>query len=196
MWIKQSQSTAALRRVVIGPLANTSDDSAHTGTLSGSDFQVSKAGGSFATGSGTVTNLGNGYYAYTFATGEIDTLGHLILKVNVSGVYPDAFQHEVVAVDPMVASSMGMSNLDVAVSSRLATESYQDVDDWLDVANTIESGVTLRKALRAIAAYAAGNVTGGGSGTETFSAIGNSGTPRFVSTPTSAGSRTVTLSLG
>lgn len=63
---------------------------------------------------------------------------------------------------------------------------------FFDLANGIESGVTLRQALRALAAALGGNVTGGGTA---YAAIGNSGTPRLAVVDGGSGNRTVTPSL-
>lgn len=195
MLIKQSETTAA-RRTIYFTAVNTADDSAYTSTLSGADIMISKAGGAEAASTGTATHIATGLFKYEFAVGEIDTLGEVSLRLAKTGVYNDVRVVNVVPFDPYSSTSLGLSNLNATVSSRLATADYQDVDDLLDAADTIETGVTLRKAIRYIVAYAVGNVTGGGSGTETFSAAGNPATTRFTSTPTSAGSRTVTLSGG
>ena len=56
---------------------------------------------------------------------------------------------------------------------------------------TLETGVTWQQALRAIAAYAAGDFD---ESTDTFKALDNSGTTR-ITTSRSAGSRTNTVSL-
>jgi hypothetical protein len=50
----------------------------------------------------------------------------------------------------------------------------------LDLANGVESGKTLRQALRAMAAVLAGDVTGAGTATEVFKALGNAGTTRVT----------------
>ena len=59
----------------------------------------------------------------------------------------------------------------------------------LDLTDGIESGVTLRKAIRAIAAKSAGLVTGAGTGTEVVKGIGQSsgGTTRLTATVDSSG---------
>lgn len=177
-------------------LANTADDSPFTGPLSTGEIKIRKPGGSLVNAAGTATHIGDGDWLYFPTTGELDTYGTGLLKIIKSGLYLETTYFDVVAFDPYNPGNLGLVNLDDAITSRLASASYQDVDDLLDAADTIESGVSLRKAIRYIVAYAVGNVTGGGSGTETFSAAGNPATTRFTSTPTSAGSRTVTLSGG
>lgn len=65
----------------------------------------------------------------------------------------------------------------------------------LDLADGVETSVTVRKALRAMASILAGTVTGAGTDVETFKAIGNSGTTRVVSGADVDGNRSPTLSL-
>lgn len=164
MLIKQSETNAARRSVVIGPLANTSDDSAYTSALSAADLQISKAGGAFGNSAGTATHIGVGYYKYEFTAGECDTLGSLMVRCAASGTYPDAWQVQVVAFDPYATASLGLTNLDVTVSSR----SSHSADDVWDDANGIEPGLTPRQALRGMAAMLFGKVSGAGSGREVF----------------------------
>lgn len=66
----------------------------------------------------------------------------------------------------------------------------------LDLANGIETSVTVRQALRAIAGTLAGQIADAATGTNTFKAIGNPGTTRVTSTVDEDGNRTgVTLNL-
>ena len=68
----------------------------------------------------------------------------------------------------------------------------------MDTADAIETGITTRKALRAIAAMLAGIASGGGTGTEVFKGIGQAagGTTRLTITDDSAGNRSaITLNL-
>jgi hypothetical protein len=62
----------------------------------------------------------------------------------------------------------------------------------LDLANGVETGKTVRQALRAIAAALAGKVTGGGAA---YAAIGNPATLRLSVVDDGAGDRTVTPTL-
>ena len=66
----------------------------------------------------------------------------------------------------------------------------------LDLANGVETGVTLRKTVRAMAAVTVGVLSGAGSGTEVTHSIGNDATTRVTTAATSVGNRTaVTLTL-
>jgi hypothetical protein len=64
----------------------------------------------------------------------------------------------------------------------------------LDLANGVESGKTLRQAVRLIAAAVAGKRSNSGTTAEQFDAIGNPGTARVVGNLTSGGDGTPTLS--
>lgn len=66
----------------------------------------------------------------------------------------------------------------------------------LDLANGVETSVTVRKALRAMAAVLAGDATGAGTAGEAYKAIGNSGTTRVTPNADENGNRSaVTLNL-
>lgn len=67
-------------------------------------------------------------------------------------------------------------------------------DALLDLVDGIEDGVTLRQAIRAMAATLAGDDPSGG-GASTFRAIGNPGTIRVQSAADETGKRTVSLNL-
>jgi len=193
MLIKQSEATAARRTVYF--TAVETDDTTYESTLAGADIRISKAGGAEADSLGTATHIATGLFKYVMDVSECDTLGEVSIRLAKTGVYNDVRVINIVGFDPNSATSLGLSNLDATVSSRLAAATYQDLDDLLDGADSVETGLTLRQALRLIAAYAVGNVTGGGTGTESFTAAVNTAKTRFTSTPTSAGSRTVSVDL-
>lgn len=169
MLIKQSESTAA-RRTVYFTAVNTADDSAYTSTLSGADIQVSKAGGAESNSAGTATHIATGLFKYVMTAGECDTLGEVSIRLAKSGVYNDVRTVNVVPWDPYSATSLGLSNLDATVSSRLASADYEDLDTMLDAADTIETGLPLGDAIRFMVAVLAGVTGGAGTGTETYRA--------------------------
>jgi hypothetical protein len=188
MLVKLSESTAA-RRTVYFTAVNTADDTAYTSTLSGADIKISKAGGSEANSAGTATHIATGLFKYTFTTGEIDTLGEVSMRLAKTGVYNDIRVINVVAFDPYASSNMGMSLLDTAISSRLESTAYQDISAMLDVADTIETGVTLRQALRLLCALG-GRTSGAGTGTEYLRAAVSNSKVRITATVDSVGNRT------
>jgi hypothetical protein len=80
--------------------------------------RVSKNGAAFGAGGGTVAELEGGFYAYTPASGDMDTLGTLAIRATATGAVDYVGLREIVAFDPFSASSLGLSNLDATVSSR------------------------------------------------------------------------------
>lgn len=56
---------------------------------SGSEIQISKAGGALANFAGSIAEIGaTGHYIYTFTTGEIDTPGPLLVIINDAVMQP------------------------------------------------------------------------------------------------------------
>lgn len=191
--LQQSEPIEAYRTV--GVLLTETDDTPYEGVAPGSgDIQIKKAGVGVSeiVHSGSWAHIGNGYWEYTFTAAELNTVGKISMRIAKTGLYGDVYEWQVVPWNPNSATNLGLSYIDATMTSRLSTSTYEPVETWLDVADSIETGLTLRNALRLLAAYAAGNVTGGGSGTEAFKAAVDSTKTRFTSFPTSAGSRTVT----
>lgn len=85
MWI--NETTAALRRIpfVLYDLTQALQTGA---TITGAEVQVSKNGGSFANGAGSVVEVGGGAYYYEASSGEVDTEGFLLLKIVNTGSAP------------------------------------------------------------------------------------------------------------
>jgi hypothetical protein len=186
--IKQSEATAA-RRTIHFQAINSADNSAYTSTLSGADLKILKNDGTEADSAGTATHEGGGRFSYVFTTGEIDTFGILSVRLNKAGVFADVFPVQVVAFDPYAASNMGMSFLDAAVASRLATTSYQTPSTLLDAENGIETGMTLRQAMRLMAAILGGRVSGAQTGVEVFRNAVADSKNRVTATLDSSGNR-------
>lgn len=81
-------------------------------------------------------------------------------------------------------------------ASALAADAAQEIATaLLDLANGVETSITVRQALRAMASALAGNVTGAGTGAELFKALGNSGTTRISNAGDTSGNRTITATL-
>jgi hypothetical protein len=196
--VKVNEATAARRRVLFFCADDDSADSyaPKTGlTFSAGELKVSKTLASEANAVGTVTELGGGFYVYEFTAGEVDTLGVVGLRVAKTDVYSEMVQVMVVAFDPFAAAGLGLTNLDATVSSRLASASYEAPSSLLDLSDGIESGITVRQGLRAMAAMLTGLLSGARSGTETFRGI-NNGPVRVIMTVDASGNRTsIALSL-
>lgn len=191
MLIKQSESTAA-RRTVYFTAVNTADDSAYTSTLSGADIQVSKAGEAESNSAGTATHIATGLFKYVMTAGECDTLGEVSIRLAKSGVYNDVRTVNVVPWDPYAVAGLGLTNLDATVSSRVAAADYEAIDDWLDSADSVETGLTLRGFFRLAGAVLFGKSAGAGSGTETFRSAVADGKVRVTSTISSNNRTAVT----
>ena len=98
---------------------------------------ISKNGGTFASPSGTVSEIGNGWYKFTPAAADVDTLGPLLIHATATGADPMDIEYQVVAFDPYAATNLGLSNLDTTVSSR---SSHTAADVWSVASRTITGG--------------------------------------------------------
>jgi hypothetical protein len=185
--VKQSDATGANRWI---PFRCFDDDSADnyapkTGlTFSSGELKIAKAGVANANAANyaTVVEAGLGWYWYQASATEVNTLGALMLVVNKTDVYADASIVQVVAVDPNNATTYGLTNLDAAITSRLASADYEDLDTMLDVASSIETGLSLRGALRLMAAALAGKSSGAGTSAEYYRAAVSDSKVRITAT--------------
>lgn len=192
MLLQQSASTAAKRTIIFRAVDATDGFTAETGLSWGAgDLKISKNGATEANHSGAVAEIAGGLYKYEFALSELDTLGVVSFRTNKAGVRPAAFLHQVVAFDPQNANSLGIAFVDAAVSSRLASTVYENTDAFLDKTAGVETGVTVRGALRLMLAVLAGKVSGAGTGTEVFRNGVADSKARVTSVVDSSGNRTV-----
>jgi len=173
MFIKQSEATAALRKIYFFCADDDSADSyaPKTGlTFASGELKISKGGAADfnASNYATTTEIGGGWYTYEFSTGEVDTVGPLLFRTNKTDVYSDAQILQVVPWNPYDSTSLGITRLDATVSSRLPTTSYESLTTQLDAASTVETGLSLRGFYRLAAAVLFGKVSGAGTGTEVF----------------------------
>ena len=108
------QSTA--RNLMVFLVDSTDHVTGKTGlTLT---ITASKDGGAFGAITPTVTEGGTGWYNLALTTAHTDTLGDLALHITGTAADPLDVALQVVAFDPANATSLGLSNLDAAVSSR------------------------------------------------------------------------------
>ncbi len=124
--VKQSSTTVA---IVFGPVVLSSDHiSAATGkTLT---VTISKNGGSFASPSGSVTEIANGYYQIAGNSTDNGTLGPLVVNATGTGCDPFNDTFAVVTYDPfsttngLISSGTGTGQLSVSsgVASANATQ--------------------------------------------------------------------------
>lgn len=164
---KQSEATDARRWIMFRCIDDDSADAyaPKTGlTFSSGELKVAKAGAAFANAANfaSVVEAGNGRYWYQFAAAELDTLGEVALVVDKTDVYADDAVGQVVAFDPYSATSLGLTNVDATVSSRLASSDYENLETMLDDADTVETGLTLRGFFKDAAAALFGETANGG----------------------------------
>ena len=111
--IKQNQTAQPL----VFLLVSSTD---HLSGLTGASPTVtlSKNGGSFAAPSGTVSEIGNGWYKVAGNATDSNALGPLLLHATATGADPTDTRYDVVAFDPQAATNLGLTNLDTNIGSR------------------------------------------------------------------------------
>lgn len=163
--IKLSEATASLRTVYFMAI-NSADDTPYTGTFAVAEIKISKAGAAEANSAGSASHIANGVHAYQFAAAEVNTLGPVMLRIARTGVYASAFSFQVVAFDPYSATTLGLTNLGNLTAA--PPTAIANADALLDRTDAIETGLTLRNALRAIAAGQAAKRSGAQTTTEIY----------------------------
>ncbi len=120
--LKKSSTT----RPLLFLLVSSTD---HITGLTGASVTVtiSKAGGSFAAPSGSLTEIANGWYQVAANATDTNTNGPLLLHATAAGGDPTDDRFEVVSFDPDSATNLGLSNIDAAISSRSATGAQMDL---------------------------------------------------------------------
>lgn len=133
---KLSESTAARRRVYIHCVDATDGITPETGEAAGQP-QVSKNGASFGNTSATLTAIGNGAYYVELTTGELDTLGYILVRYKSANTAEAQVLCQVVAYDPYDSAGLGLTRLDAAVTTRstiTTAEVNTEVDNALNTA--------------------------------------------------------------
>lgn len=167
---KQSESTSARRWILFRCFDDDSGDgyAPKTGlTFANGELKIAKPGAADAnaTGYASVVEAGHGRYWYPASAAELDTLGVCSLVVNKTDVYAADAEFQVVPFDPYSSTSLGLSNLDATVSS---TAPSAVVTALLDTADTIETDMTVRQALRLLCAILGGQTEGADTNSEKF----------------------------
>lgn len=125
-FVLANTATAAYRRCYFDCRDATDGITAETGEAAGQP-QISTNGGAWTnTGIGTLSAIGNGRYYADLTQAAVATAGDVIetryKSANTAETPGDSFQ--VVAFDPNDAAALGLSRIDAAVSTRLASASY------------------------------------------------------------------------
>lgn len=79
---------------------------------------LSKNGGTYGAAAGAVAEVGNGVYKLTPTSADTNTLGELAIHATATGADPADLLRQVVAFNPYDLAALGLSRLDVAVSTR------------------------------------------------------------------------------
>lgn len=79
---------------------------------------ISKNGGAYASPSGAVSEVGNGWYALAGNATDRNTLGEFVIHATGTGADPTDSTYVIVAFDPFDANSLGAAYLDAAISTR------------------------------------------------------------------------------
>ncbi len=167
------------------------------------------ADGTAATPAGTVTEVdatnAPGVYKVALTGAENTGFGMMLAGKSTTGgiaVIPTPWTNEQLPTAAAAAANglltrgtgVGQINPDGAGNVPLsATVENAIADAILDRANAIETSITVRQALRYIAAAVDGVLSGAGTGTITIQAIGNAGTNRITATVDASGDRSVVV---
>lgn len=190
--IKLNEATAAYRWLAFRCLDDDSADAyaPKTGlTFASGELKIAKRGVTSAAAANyaAVVEASDGWYWYPLSAGECDSLGAGMLIVSKTDVFADAAHFQIVATDPQDANAGGLARLDASVSSCSPANAAAGL---LDLADAIETGLTVRQALRAVLAGALGKISGVGTNTVTARAAVSDSKVRVTATLDSSGNRT------
>lgn len=146
--------------------------------------RVSKNGAAFAAGGGSVAELEGGWYAYTPASGDMDTLGSLAIRATAAGAVDYAGLREVVAFDPFDSQRLGLAVL--PSSSTLAvTPTIASTQSFNNTGQTTNLPADLQTIKTQTVTAAAGVTFPSSIGTSTYAGADTSGTTTLLSRLTS-----------
>lgn len=123
---KQSESTAARRRVYLHLVDATDGITPETGEAGGQP-QISTNGGAFGNTSATLTAIGNGLYYVELTAGELGTLGFIVVRFKSANTAEFQTLGQVVAYDPYQAD-LGLNNLSAADVNAEVDTALSDID--------------------------------------------------------------------
>lgn len=161
--------------------------------------QRAGAGNHFRLQPTTTATVASGVTSVSFESIPVVLNATDVLKVYVTGLAGDTTTPDIttrVWEEPSPRTDLGVTtaNLD----TQLSTLAANSATALLDATNGIETGVTPRQCMRAMAAMLAGLITGGGTGLEVFKGLGQAaaGTTRVTVTVDQSGNRSaITLNL-
>lgn len=142
---------------------------------------VSKDGGAFGSPGGALTQITGNFYKLALTTGDTDTLGDLYYKFSdsvIGIVVPNGSVSDQIITGAVALTSAERTTLAGAI---------------LDLANGVETSLTLRQAMRLIAAANAGKLSGAATTTVVVrNAVGDS-KDRITATVDSNGNRSAVV---
>ena len=117
-------------------------------TFSGSEIQISKAGGALANFAGSVAEIGTtGNYCLTLTAGEIDTPGPLLIRIN------DAAAQLLEVVDEVVPAVFGTAATGTLTAAAFTTSKTEANSFWVDALILFRTG-SLAGQVKKIGAFA------------------------------------------
>lgn len=158
-----SEATAVRRRFYLHLVDATDGKTPETGEAAGQP-EISKNGAAFASTSARLTAIGDGSYYVELTTGEIDTLGKVIVRFKSAETCEFQEIANVVAYDPYAATNLGLTALPTAnpgantglptvdANNRLA--GIQGEKNTLDALNDIAAGTAMALVNDALSAAA------------------------------------------
>lgn len=134
--IKQSQTAQNLTFLMVLASDHVSPATGLTPTVT-----LSKAGGSFASPSGAVSEIGNGWYKVAGNATDSNTLGSIILHASAATADPTDREYEIVAFDPQSATAFitGINSLAPPANWNLASIDANGRVDVIKVAGTTQT---------------------------------------------------------
>jgi len=97
--LKQSQSVAARRRIIIRAFDSTTHLPKTGVTIASTDLMIGKNGAAEAAFAGTWTEIASGLYSYEATAAELNTLGSITFRINKSGCDPNVKEAQVTTQD-------------------------------------------------------------------------------------------------
>lgn len=156
---KQSEGTAARRRLAVLLVDATDGYTAETSVTSPT-VEISKNGGTQASGGGTWTEIGDGQYYYEFTAAELDTLGWVAISIRKAGCRDFNAACNVLAFDPYDAVRLGLTALPNAAAGASGGLPTGDASGRVTVGGYATGQAPLQPTVagRTVAVDASGNV--------------------------------------
>lgn len=141
--IQQSEATASLRRLLFVLVDIGDGFTKETGLSAGFTIYVSKAGGTPASGGGSITELNAtnapGQYYYEFTSGEVDTLGFIAVSIRHASCRDVDGEVQVVAYDPYSATNLGLTDITQIITDIGNLNDFDYSSEQVSISGTIQT---------------------------------------------------------